>query len=78
MELGSVGRGDKNLVQWKLPAIYEVILMMILTNGGYRVSTDQLLSPDKTSSGRIWLHSIELLAKGVPCRLLCIELFSAY
>lgn len=43
VELGSLGGGDKNLVQWKLPGIYEVILMMTLTNGGYQVSTNQLL-----------------------------------
>lgn len=75
---GHWGGRDKNLVQWKLPGIYEVILMMTLTNGGYQVSTNQLLQPGKASSGRKWLHSIELLAKGVPCRLLYIELFSAY
>lgn len=39
--------GDKNLVQWKLPGIYEVILMMTLTNGGYQASTNQLCSQAK-------------------------------
>ena len=33
--------------------------------GGYRVSTGHLLLPDKASSGRTELYSIELLGKGV-------------
>lgn len=39
---------------------------MKLKNRGRRVSTGHLLSPKQSSSTRMGLHLIELLAKGVP------------
>lgn len=44
----------------------KAILMKSPNNGGNGVPTGQLLSPNKSSSTRTGLHSIELLAKGVP------------
>jgi hypothetical protein len=40
--------------------------MRIPSNAGYGVSTGHLLLPVKTLSGGTGLHSVELLAKGVP------------
>lgn len=43
-----------------------VTLMRTPSNRGYGVSTDHLLSKGKASSRGSRLHSIELLAKGIP------------
>ena len=40
--------------------------MKLPSDGRYRVLADHLLSPNESSSTETGLHSIELLAKGIP------------
>lgn len=43
--------------------------MKLTNNGEDRTPTGHILSPNKASSTRNWLHPIELLAEGVPWKL---------
>lgn len=55
-----------NLVEWKLSRIYEIDSKEVSKNVGDRLSTDLLESSSEASKTETELHSIELIAKGIP------------
>lgn len=44
--------------------------MKTCSNEGYEVSTGHFLLPGEASTVRIWLHSVKLLARGGPMKIL--------